>query len=235
MCPSTASILSQSRPLTNLAGPADSARRKRALGTGVRGPASSPGSAELLVARAPRRHPADSLAFASSPRLPQVLRSSGEERARGGGALRPPRAISRTDRLVSTGEPALRPAPTSHVRRGTPEGGAPSPDSRLTSSRGVSQDCLTKSKESSDRGAGGIGEGEPSPPPLPGRMTRLGSGCQTFPLSASPLQDAFTSLVRWVTVGSSHMAKVKQSSRSPGLWECARTHWPDALSMPPRL
>lgn len=90
-----------------------------------------------------------------------------------------PRAISRTDRLVSTGEPALRPAPTSHVRRGTPEGGAPSPDSRLTTSRGVSQDCLTKSKESSDRGAGGIGEGEPWPP-APRKNDSVGFGMSVF-------------------------------------------------------
>lgn len=74
--------------------------------------------------------------------------SSGGDGARGGGAFCP-RALSRTDLLVSTGEPALRSAPS----RGGGGGHTPLPPKAellhptLDSQPAVSQDYLTKTKE----------------------------------------------------------------------------------------
>lgn len=69
--------------------------------------------------------------------------SSGGDGARGGGAFCPPRALSGTDRLVSTREPALRPAPS----RWTHTPLLPKAELQSPASRRVSQDYMTKPKE----------------------------------------------------------------------------------------
>lgn len=81
--------------------------------------------------------------------------SSGGERARGGGAAAP-RARSRTNRGVNAR--SLR--STQRPRWGIPEGGAPSPVSRLTASQSWEQPRLTKPKKSSGYGARGTREGK---------------------------------------------------------------------------
>lgn len=138
----------------HLAGSAEPASRERALGAGVRSPASSPGLAELVAARPLSRHPADSPTARGSAEVLPSVPSSGGERARGGGAAAP-RAPPRTDRRVGTGKPAQHPAPTSGNSRR--RSSFTRFQTHSQASRG-GQPRLIKPKESSGYGARGTRE-----------------------------------------------------------------------------